>query len=521
MKRTRIRSRTCVSVLFAVILFFPSAMNSAVAASPQQNNQEIVKALKKMKEGLLKAAGQSKQKESVPQKLKKHFPPEKRDNQEIDNRTPSIPEEKSAHSLPGLSERKILEKSTTKSAIKPTANSKTDGIKPVPDFHSFIVEAISIKDNELDVNFRGTLSFNILKDSSNNVLAVDLISPSLVPPQFRRHLAIKIIPPSPKSIIRYAVTYLHNEKNDKLMTLYHKPFLRISMFLKKATKYRIEKSKNLLRIKLLSDQPASGSFRESKKNPTAKHFENRKQKPESKTPYTLKAEAIPIEISQQSISRIVSPYAVKKVIYSREQRIQIEVSGRNIYIKPLPTKLLMPDGSFALQYSKDPKDIFIITSRKVYSLHLIPEKIPSVTYKLKPVEETSPEDYKEAEKLFLNSIHGGPTGKPSSDSYISRIIYLLKEIYTGNLPPDYRIFPLKRNFTVGDKYSVTGQYEIITGEGTVDVYQVKAMKPTALSEIDFVKELGKVSAVTVLNSSLSPGETTYLYAVYMGVNNEE
>ena len=515
--RKKMKNRICINILFVSIIFFPVAINSAVAASPQKNNQEIVRALKKMKEGLLKATEQSKQKENTPQKIKKYPSSENKGVQVPDNRTfSSISAEQPVHPRSSFHGKKILKKTTISSAGK--SPGKANIVRSASDSHSFMVEAISLKDSELDVSFRGTPSFNILKDSSSNVFAVDLISPFLVPPQFRKHLAIKIMPPSSKSIIRYAIAYLHSKKNDDLMALYHKPFLRISLFLKRITKYRVEKSNNLLKIKLLTDRaPASGSFHPiNKKNPVDKHFANGKKEPESKAPYILKAKALPIAISQQSISRIVSPYTVKKVIYSREQRIQVQVSGRNIYIKPLPTKLLMPDGSFALQYSKDPKDIFIITSRKVYSLHLIPEKIPSITYKLKPVEETSPEDYREAEKLFSNSIHGGLVKKPSSDSYISRIIYLLKEVYTGNLPSDYRIFPLKRNFTVKDRYSVIGQYEITTGEGTVDVYKIKAIKHTMLDEIDFVKELGRVSALTVLDSNLSPGETTYLYAVYMG-----
>lgn len=547
MKKTAVRSLVCIST--AVLLLLPT-VNLSHAASPQKNNEEIVKALEKMQEGLRRSTAQNPAARRMPGPHK-HKAAQTEDSISIKS---SRPAEGTANRAASALKAETGGEATA--ASRETRRSKNYGSRPLTSakrtvlkaehtgkavLHSRgrsrnkmtakrgsaassgIITSISLKNNGLDIGYRGKVKFNILQEPSRNIVALDIISPLLLPPQFSSHIAVKLVPPSENGNIKYAVAYLHSGRKDRLQVLYHRPFLRISLYLKRFGSYRVVQSQNILNLSVGNSFIGSRQKKAAKRAvmPELKKPAVQKGKEKPPIPYTSKAEAESLPISLKSISRIVSPYPVKRVIYSREQRIQIEVDGKNIYIKPLPTRLLLPDGSFVLQYSTEPKDIYIITDKKVYSLHLIPREIPSVTYRLKPAEETCTGTLKAVRRLFLSSIHGGRAARPRSNGYISQIVYLLEAVYTGDLPPGYTMLPLKNGFSVDNKYSVTGEYEISTASGSVDVYKVTAMKAGSADERDFVSRLGKVSAVMILDRQLSKGESTYLYAVYMGVTDEE
>ena len=480
MKKIGVKTVSYINVLIVCVLLLSSVSH---AASPRQNTEEVVKALHKMQQSL------SVQNKPLNTGSNRYVKTIKNRPAEKDNAVES--------SLARSKNRKLLK--------------TPPGDKKIP--YSSIITSISLKGNELDISYKGKLSYNVLQEVKEKIVAIDIISPALLPPQFSTGMAIRL-KPSSEGNIKYAVTYLH--KNDNLAVLYHKPFLRISVLLRKFTKYKVERLKNMLRLTVLLKKP---SIPDTKKEKVPADKKVNKSN-SVKIPYISKSEAKSLPISLKSISRIVSPYSVKQVIYSREQRIQIQVDGSNIYIKPLPTKLLMPDGSFMLRYSTDPKDIYILTSRKVYSIHLIPKNIPSVTYKLKPVE-SSGKAMQYANKLFLSSMHGGKASRPAENDYISGIVYLLRAVYTGNMPPDYTLLPLKSGFTVKGKYIVSGEYEIGTLNGSVDVYKVTALENENIDERDFVPFLGGVSAVMALDRYELKGESTYLYAVYTGGDHEE
>ena len=479
MKKITAKTVNYISFFIVYVLLLTSVSQ---AASPRRNTEEVVKALRKMQQGL-----------------------------SVQNKALNTG---AGRNIKSIKNRHIEKNNSVESRPAHDKNQKPlktpPGDKKIP--YSGIITSISLKGNELDINYKGKPSYNVLQEVKEKIIAIDIISPALLPPRFSEGLAVRL-KPSSEGNIKYAVAYLH--KNDNLTVLYNKPFLRISVLLRKFTKYKVERLKSMLRLTVLSKKPSASNNTEKEKK-SKKNNESESVK----IPYIKKSEAKSLPVSLKSISRIVSPYPVKQVIYSREQRIQIQVDGSNIYIKPLPVKLLMPDGSFMLQYSTDPKDIYILTSRKVYSIHLIPKNIPSVTYKLKPAVPSG-KKMQYANKLFLTNIHGGRALRPAESNYISGIVYLLKEVYTGDMPPDYTLLPLNNAFTVKGKYFVSGEYEIGTVNGTVDVYKLTALKNENIDERDFVPFLGGVSAVMALDRYELKGESTYLYAVYTGGDYEE
>ncbi len=411
-----------------------------------------------------------------------------------------------------------------------TSNLKTSSKLKEKKFDTDAVNSIFVKPNQLDISFKGAIEYKVVERRNRKVVYIDIINPHFLPTEFAKAKLVKL-KPNKKGLIKSAIAYFHSDNNDKLIRLYNKPFLRIGVHLSKSAYYKIMSSNGKLSIIITTQKPTLFAFKKKEKtkySPVEKKKDwhrtllgkgNQKislSTSSNEKPFISESKAQSLYVSLKSISRIVSPYPIKQVIYSKEQRIQIQIMGDSIYIKPLPTKILMPDGSFVYQYSDNPKDIYIITERKVYSLHLVPKDIPSVTYKLKPVEEMGNEDIKNANKLFLLASHGGNTTPPKESDYISNIVYLLKLAYSGNLSGDYTILPLKREFTIPNKYTAKGQFKFTTSLGSVAVYKLTALKSTDVDYTDFGVLLNNPSAVMALENHLNKGESTYLYVAYVG-----
>ena len=525
MKKSRARILKRISMITATAVFCTGVFTvSALAASPQKNSSEVTKALLKMQKELTQKEHMSSKKANAfgpikPKSCKVKQPANPptvnigKTGQQVElSKQQGKSEIKETNTKTKAETEKLPVKAVVKSKDKTAIQDKQKQSKPsktpLPG-SAIVIKAISLQGNELDVSYGGTLNYNVLQDAKQKIIALDIIAPSLLPPQFASSFSIKLTP-SQKGPVRYAIAYFHRDKKDRLFSLYHKPFLRVSLYLRSFNGYKTVKLPGTL--KLLVNEPAHH-------NKPEKVLKKPAKKPVNGS-FASKSIARKLSISLKSISRIVSPYPIKQVIYSKEQRIQVQADGENIYIKPLPTKILLPDGSFALQYSKDPKDIYVITDKKVYSLHLVPEDIPSVTYKLKPVKEDNKE-ISLANKLLLESLHGGKSQRPAENGYIAQIIYLLQQVYTGDLPPDYTLLHLKNSFTISGKYDVKGEFEVSTGEGSVDIYKVTALENGSVDERDFVPYLDDVSAVMLTSRHLLKGESAYLYTIYAGGEYEE
>ena len=90
-----------------------------------------------------------------------------------------------------------------------------------------------------------------------------------------------------------------------------------------------------------------------------------------------------VYVSLKNITMITTPYVINKIIYSKDQNIEITKSGNTAFVKILPLEEQKPSGRIKFLYHSSPRDIYIITPAGTYSLNLIPRHIPSLTIVLK------------------------------------------------------------------------------------------------------------------------------------------
>lgn len=84
-----------------------------------------------------------------------------------------------------------------------------------------------------------------------------------------------------------------------------------------------------------------------------------------------------VDMSSSDINRIVCPVDIKDVIFSKEKGLSVKIAGRGAFVKFLITK--KEDKEI---YSNTPSELFVICGNDVYSLIVIPKRIPSQTIRL-------------------------------------------------------------------------------------------------------------------------------------------
>ncbi|HIQ48512.1 MAG TPA: hypothetical protein EYH58_02600 [Aquifex aeolicus] len=198
-----------------------------------------------------------------------------------------------------------------------------------------------------------------------------------------------------------------------------------------------------------------------------------------------------VEVSLKDINRIVCPYEISGVVYSKEKRIQVRVEGKNAYVKFLPLK----EGN-NLVYEDFPRELYIECGEKVFSLILVPREIPAKTIVLKvPLK-----DFKKATKF-------------EQDEYLRLLVKLISYAWKEVPPPGYSV---KEVGKIYKRFKEARLKLVKVYEGVrfaVLELELSAKEDIFLNPAVLIPYFKKPLAISVVKPSLEKGETTRVFIV--------
>ncbi len=200
-----------------------------------------------------------------------------------------------------------------------------------------------------------------------------------------------------------------------------------------------------------------------------------------------------VEISLTDINRIVCGSEITGVVYSKEKSIEIKRKGRNAWVKILPTRK-----GEKIKYPSYPREVYVECGGKVFSLILLPKKMPATTIVLKVPYE----DRKVAREF-----------EKKANSYEALVLSLIKHAYREEPPPGYRAKEVNRKVR---EFQELDLYLLKRYEGDrylVEEYLITAKKKVHLNEGAFVPYLRYSVALSIVKPSLNKGESTRLLVV--------
>jgi len=521
-----------VIISSAVISALLNPLNS-FAASPQENNEAVQKALEKLQQGLQMQSGKTGNLQIVVAK-------------EQQNSNPTVQKSKPVNA--------VQYKPHIINSSMPQA----------------VINAISVSPNKILVSHDGgSIVYHIIRKTPK-ILVLDIVNPVYT-------IGTQNYRPDQTGNILNAVVSYHKDKN-----LYGYPYLRIAVYLKNAVPYSVGSINSSFAVAFGNDvktlEPIdSGTINSVAENNPNTNVKNPNQIPnaapiqielmqkinelqqqilqmQAKMAQSTQATALPektnqsslsleynkqnkpqqpqqmqfaktIKISAANISCIKSPYLVNKVIYSKEDNIQIQVVGKDVFIKILPRKIQNPDGTYKYAYSHTPRDIYIVTDVKTYSLNLVPSDMPSVTYSLEPQTE-SPQvtqqqilqqqlEQKQMEYAQNNpsSFDQGQNLVNDNNSYVNSLLEYIKSSYMGKTPDGFVLMPF--NFSKNyEQFELTGEYKFVGQNTVIYVYKLKAHYDlNNLDPAQFVWLVPKPMAATVIDPKPKANESTQVIIV--------
>lgn len=200
-----------------------------------------------------------------------------------------------------------------------------------------------------------------------------------------------------------------------------------------------------------------------------------------------------VEISLTDVNRVVCSSEITSVVYSKEKNIEVKRDGRNAWVKILPIK----EGN-TLKYSSEPRELYVECGGKVFSLILVPKRIPATTVVLKvPYED------KEKAREF----------EAKASSYERLITSLITHAYKEEPPSGYKVKEINekvRGFQEIDLY-LRKVYE--GDKFLVEEYLIVAKKEVYLDEGAFIPYVRYPVALSIVKPSLKAGESTRMFVV--------
>jgi hypothetical protein len=522
-----LKAKTVISS--AVILALLSPLSS-FAASPQENNAAVQKAMEKLQQGLQMQSGNNGHIQIVVAK-----------GQQNSNSTIQKPKLVNAvHYKPHI----------------------VDSSAP-----QAVISAISVSPNAILVSHDGGSIIYHIRRQTPKIFVLDIVNPvyTIGTQNYR--------PDQTGSILNVITTYHTNRR------LYGYPYLRITIYLKNAVPYSVGSINNDFAVgfgdNIKTLEPiASGTVNSATANNP--NTNNPNQTPnaaplqielmqkindlqqqilqmQTKMAQSTQVTALPektnqsslsskygkqnkpqqpqqmqfaktIKISAANISCIKSPYSVNKVIYSKEDNIQIQVVGKDVFVKILPRKIQNPDGTYKYVYSHTPRDIYIVTDAKTYSINLVPNDIPSVTYSLEPQNESPQATQQQIlqQQLEQKQIEYAQNNSPSfnqgqnqvndNNGYVNSLLEYVKESYMGKAPDGFVLMPF--NFSKNyEQFELTGEYKFVGQNAVVYVYKLKAHYSLNLDPSQFVWLGPHPMAAAVVDPRPKANETTQVIIV--------
>ena len=199
-----------------------------------------------------------------------------------------------------------------------------------------------------------------------------------------------------------------------------------------------------------------------------------------------------LKVSLKDVNRIYCDSSeVGSVAYSKEKRIELVKSGKNLFVKFLPIKK-----GQELIYEKVPREAFIECGGEVFSVVFVPKEVPSQTIVLKgdrpKVEEAVRFEQGEYKDFISEAI---------------RFAY-------RDIPPDgyeeKKVGKKYRSFKEADLYLL----KVYEGASfSVLVFEVRAKEEVHLDPTSFIPFVQKPVALSLVKEKLTKGEKTRLFVV--------
>lgn len=205
------------------------------------------------------------------------------------------------------------------------------------------------------------------------------------------------------------------------------------------------------------------------------------------------------ELSNRDINRIVCPGRINDLIFSEEKGLTGHFAENNAFIKFKIEQL----GS-EKRYATAESELFVVCDGVVYTLIVTPKDRPSATIRLAQAQVRQMASTIEAFKEL-------PLEK--------RVLQLLREAYTQNYPPGYRVTKIATPVHISPELDV----QLTTQVGVDGIgLQLKEFVATSLGDrqarieekIFLTPQIGtSVLAVAVVDHQLQPGESSRVFVV--------
>ena len=215
-----------------------------------------------------------------------------------------------------------------------------------------------------------------------------------------------------------------------------------------------------------------------------------------------------VEMSSSDVNRVVCVGDnIRDVVYSKEKNITVKTEKSNAFVKFLITKKENKE-----TYASNPSEFFIICGDSVYSLIVLPKKIPSQTVRL----VTGIQRVKKNIALFA--------GMPFEE----KIIAVAKQIYMDEIPETYTVDKSSTKIDAFKEIDLTLFRTIkIEGEG-INIKEYRATGQgisgkVELHEKDFLsRKFGsRIVAIMIDKLKIQKGDTARILVIeYAGGLNE-
>jgi len=202
-----------------------------------------------------------------------------------------------------------------------------------------------------------------------------------------------------------------------------------------------------------------------------------------------------VEISLTDVNRIVCPSEITGVVYSKEKSMEIKRKGNNAWVKILPTK----KGN-EIDYPSYPREVYVECGGRVFSLILLPGKVPATTIILRvPYEDVlRAKRFEEEERL---------------NSYERLILSLVKHAYREVPPPGYRVRKENRKVKEFQELDLYLLKSYVGDRYVIEEYLITAKKKISLDEGSFIPYVRYPLALSIVKPSLRAGESTRLIVI--------
>ena len=205
-----------------------------------------------------------------------------------------------------------------------------------------------------------------------------------------------------------------------------------------------------------------------------------------------------VTISLTDVSRITCPKEIKWFTYSKEKQIQIQKAGNNLLVKVSPKVISVNSQVKEVKRETFPRELITECNGQVFTLILIPKKVPTQTIVLKPLMK----DKKKALRF------------ETANPYEETLKQLIKSAYK-ELPIDgYEIKIVNRPYKKFKRLDMD-LYKIYKGA----YYQIREYSLKAKSNIDLHEKLfvpflpESTLAIAISKLHLRAGEKARMFVV--------